>query len=151
MITLFRKYTAVTVIAVCAAVAMGSCQLETSGNGDLDGMWHLVRVDTLATSGSADMGSEKIYWSFQMRLLQLDDKAQRYHSILFRFDHSGGMLRLYNPYVYDRENGDYILTDVEMLLPFGINSLDEVFTVESLKNGKMILRGDELRLSFVKY
>lgn len=151
MIVHFRRYIAIAVVAVCAAVTVSSCQLDMSDNGDLDGMWHLVRVDTLATSGSADMGSEKIYWSFQMRLLQLDDKSLENPSILFRFDHSDGMLRLYNPYVYDRENGDYILTDVNVLFPFGINSLDEVFTVESLKSSRMILRTDELRLSFVKY
>ena len=52
-----------------------SCELETSNNGDLDGMWHLVRVDTLSTSGVKYMEDDKIYWLFQFKLLQLEDKS----------------------------------------------------------------------------
>ena len=28
-----------------------SCDIESSKNGDLDGFWHLERVDTISTSG----------------------------------------------------------------------------------------------------
>ena len=61
--------------ALLAAVLVCSCEIEMSGNGRLDGMWHLVSVDTLSTSGVRDMSEERIYWSFQNRLLELDDKS----------------------------------------------------------------------------
>lgn len=127
-----------------------SCELETSGNGDLDGMWYLVSVDTLATSGSKDMDGTKIYWLFQSKLLQLEDKSGGNSSILLRFEHKDGTLRLYNPYRYDRENGDQPLDDVGPLAPFGVNALEENCDVEKLNGSKMILKTATLRLGFRK-
>ena len=127
-----------------------SCELETVGNGKLDGMWHLVSVDTLLTDGRTDMSGERIYWSVQQRLLLAEDKSGQYANVLFRFKHSDGKLRLFDPYFYDRENGDKPITDVFMLTFFGINSLDETFTIESLDGSRMVLCSPELRLSFRK-
>lgn len=137
-------------LILLAAVMSASCDLETSPNGDLDGMWHLVAVDTLSTVGTKQMDEKKIYWSFQNKLLQLDDKEGMLNSILFRFEHSGDTLRLYSPYIYDRINGDVVLTDVIMLMPFGVNALDETFSVETIDGGKMVLRSEDLRLRFRK-
>lgn len=90
-------------IAFVVSMMFGACEIRTLDNGDLDGIWHLTRVDTLATSTTADLGNERIYWSFQARLLQLDDKSGMHQSLLMRFEHNGATLRLYDPYVYDRE------------------------------------------------
>ena len=136
--------------ALLAAVLVCSCEIEMSGNGRLDGMWHLVSVDTLSTSGVRDMSEERIYWSFQNRLLELDDKSGVNHSVLYRFELSDGILNLRDPYIYDRENGDKPLTNIIMLVPFGINELEENFTVEGLGHGKMVLRSEYLRLKFRK-
>ena len=35
------------VLTICMALV--ACDIETSGNGDLDGFWQLRQVDTLAT------------------------------------------------------------------------------------------------------
>lgn len=137
-------------IVMAAAVLMCSCELDTSGNGDLDGMWHLTSIDTLSTSGVKRMNEDKIYWSFQYRLLQLEDKSGAAVRALLRFEHKNGTLRLYDPYIYDREDGDKPLTDSVMLAPYGINALEETFTVEGLSGNKMVLRTDKLRLSFRK-
>lgn len=136
--------------ALLAAVLVCSCEIEMSSNGRLDGMWHLVSVDTLSTSGVRDMSEERIYWSFQNRLLELDDKSGVNHSVLYRFELSDGILNLRDPYIYDRENGDKPLTNIIMLVPFGINELEENFTVEALGHGKMVLRSEYLRLKFRK-
>lgn len=135
---------------IAAVMSLCSCEIETSGNGELDGMWHLVSVDTLATSGVRDMTSDRIYWSFQNKLLELDDKTGANNSVLYRFEFSDGTLKLYDPYIYDRENGDKPFTNIIMLSPFGVNELEEDFTVESFSGSKMILRSDELRLKFRK-
>lgn len=135
---------------VTAVVWLCSCELETSGNGKLDGMWKLVSVDTLSTSGVRAMSGERIFWSFQHKLLQLDDKSGSCQSVLFRFEHNGGSLRLYDPYLYDRDNGDAPVTDTGALAPFGISSLEENYTVESLSGSKMVLRSENLRLNFRK-
>lgn len=144
-----RHYIGFMIFAVVTA-AFCSCELETSGNGDLDGMWRLAAVDTLETSGSKDMSGTKLYWSFQSRLLQLDDKGGKEPSVLLRFEHKDGTLRLYDPYLYDREDGDKPLDDVGRLAPFGVNALEENCAVESLGGSKMTLRTEKLRLSFRK-
>lgn len=128
-----------------------SCELETSGNGNLDGMWRLVSMDTLATGGSKDMDGTKLYWSFQNNLLQFDDKNMEYNSILFRFEHKDGTLRLYNPYIYDRDNGDKPVDDVGLLAPFGVNMLEENCEIELLNGSRMTLKTSVLRLCFKKF
>lgn len=138
------------IVILFACVFMCSCELETSGNGKLDGMWHLISVDTLKTSGVNNISHDMIYWSFQNKLLELDDKTGANNSVLFRFKMSDGVLKLYSPYIYDRENGDRPLTNIIMLSPFGVNKLNEDFIVEGLDGGKMILRSDRLRLKFKK-
>lgn len=138
------------IVILFTCVLMCSCELETSGNGKLDGMWHLISVDTLNTSGVNNISHDMIYWSFQNKLLELDDKTGANNSVLFRFKMSDGVLKLYSPYIYDRENGDRPLTNIIMLSPFGVNELNEDFIVEGLDGGKMILRSDRLRLKFKK-
>lgn len=144
-----KCYIVIFFIGVCMLFVC-SCELETSNNGDLDGMWHLVRVDTLSTSGVKYMEDDKIYWLFQFKLLQLEDKSGNKVSLLMRFEHKDNILRLYDPYIYDRTNGDKPLTDISLSAPYGVNSLEENFSIESLENGKMVLCTESLRLYFRK-
>lgn len=139
------------IFAAIIAIAVSSCELETSGNGDLDGMWRLTSVDTISTGRSRDMRDERIFWAFQNKLLELDDKAHGRQSVLFRFERNGGTLRLYNPYMYDRENGDKPADDVKNLEPFGVEALEVSYTVESLGGSRMVLRSENIRLQFRKF
>ncbi|MDO4160412.1 MAG: lipocalin-like domain-containing protein [Prevotellaceae bacterium] len=132
------------------AMIVWSCELETSGNGDLDGMWHLVRIDTLSTSGTNDLSNSLIFWSFQNKLMETSDKTKNNPNVLFRFDRTGTEIKFYNPYINDREDGDLLVVDPLTLSPYGINGLEETFTIESLSGSKMILSTSRLRLNFVK-
>lgn len=142
--------TILTMAAVVVAVV--SCDIETSGNGDLDGMWHLRTVDTLATAGSCDMKEHRIYWSFQHDLMKLDDLTGNNASLLMRFNNAGGKLILSSPYIYNREDGDEPMTEEQlpMLYPFGVHSLNETYDVIKLSGSSMILQSGTLRLSFKK-
>lgn len=135
--------------AVITAITT-ACSLESSDNGDLDGMWRLTAVDTLATNGTKDMEGTRLYWSVQAKLLQLDDKNNTNISLLLRFEHTGNTLRLYEPYIYNRLEGDKPLNDVTLLAPYGINALEESCEVEALSSSKMILKTPSLRLKFKK-
>ncbi len=137
-------------VSTFVAVMMASCELNTSDNGDLDGMWRLAQVDTLATSGVNRMEGEKKYWMFQYKLLQLEDKAGTMGSVLMRFEQNNGTLRVYAPYWYDREDGDRPLDDPSQMAPYGVNALEETFTIEALDGGRMVLSNGTLRLSFRK-
>ena len=138
-----------------AMALTGSCSIEMSGNGDLDGFWHLERIDTLDTGGTLSLADSLRFWAVQAKLLAWVDRGNAHHGGYFgylaRFDHSAGRLRVYQPYLNDRANGDIPVEDAAELAPFGVNALDETFTVEELSGSSMTLRSDVLRLWFRKF
>ena len=129
-----------------------SCDIETSDNGDLDGYWHLVRVDTLATGVSSDLSDTRVFWGVEMRLLQAvdHDHDTGHYGYLFNFEHKGQTLRLYNAHKHERAEGDILVEDVKVIAPLGINALDDIFTVETLNSCDMVLKDNVLRLWFKK-
>ncbi len=77
-----------------------SCDLETSSAaGDFNGLWHLIRIDTLATGGVLDLKNEKRFWAFQNKLMQGDDKSGNHDKILMRFNQTKTMLTLHTPLI----------------------------------------------------
>ncbi len=140
-------------LSLCAlgiVFALVGCDIETSHNGDLDGMWRLMAVDTLETGGRLELNEELRAWSFQNKLLELRDHTGPAGAFLLRFEHKNKTLRTYQPYVFNRETGDYPLENSAYMAPFGINELDETFTIEELSGTRMTLKGEQLRLSFRK-
>lgn len=144
------RYTFI-IIATAILASLASCTLETSDAGDYDGFWHLTRMDTIATGGVNDMSKEKIFWSFQNKLMEADDKSGAHQSILMRYEQTKTQLTLNTPYAYDRDNGDKLLADSTLLLPYGINKTEEKFDVVTLKGGKMVLQSEKLKLTFKRF
>lgn len=142
-------------LSVIAAVSMFcACDIETSDAGKFEGMWHLVRIDTLATGGVHDMSRERVYWSFQYKLMEADDRDNRYQSVLMRYSRRDGVLTLTNPFLYDREGGDKPINDETekyLLTPYGINGFTEDFQIVKVTGSKMQLQSSMLRLSFKKF
>ena len=87
-----RNFVLILLCAVATTFCLVACNIETSGNGDLDGYWSLRQIDTLSTSAAADVSERRIFWSFQHQLLQTDDRTNTYASCLFRFHHGDGVL-----------------------------------------------------------
>lgn len=140
------------IILILTISLFASCDgFQISRNGDLDGMWHLVKLDSLQNGKSIDYVHNGIYWSFQNDLLEVDDRNFEHPSYLLRFEHKNGTLRVSDPYRYDRENGDIKIEDDIELAPFGINGMVDNFKVESLSKNKMILQSETLLLNFKKY
>lgn len=144
------RRTFTTLITALAIYALSSCSIETSDNGDLDGFWHLTRVDTLSSGGVCDLSGKLVYWSIQMNLLNVTDYDVSNYGYLLRFKDENSTLRVYDPYTHDRSNGDVKVENPASLAPFGINALDETFTIENLSGSRMTLATEELRLSFKK-
>ena len=130
---------AITVITVC------SCTLETSSNGDLDGAWHLLRIN------DKDVEQPNIYWNIQGKMLELREKVSEHDAFILRFKHENGKLSLNNPYVYDREDGDKPLEDPTPLNYFGIYNLEETFDVITLTHSRMTLKSSTVKLDFRKF
>ena len=135
------------------ALLFSSCSLETDNDaGDLEGMWHLVRIEESVTNTHIDVSNEVIFWSFQAKLLQMEDKTGQHYSYLYRFRIDNDQLTLTSPYQFDRENGDRPLTAYESTLGlYGIKSLTSVFRIEKIDRRKMILNDGAVRLYFDKF
>lgn len=129
-----------------------SCELETSGNGDLDGFWHLVQVDTLQTGGVNDTSKDLFFWSFQVNLLEFSDRSYQIPIFMARFNHENGQLKVTQPCLYNRDEGNEMVTEenVKDISPYGLNALEETFRVEELSGSRMTLSNGTLRLYFKK-
>lgn len=129
---------------------LGGCEVRVSNNGDLDGFWHMEKVDTIATGGTLDLSQERRFWAFQVNLMTVSN-LQMGSTYVMYFDHSGGTLRAYNMHYNNRTEGDPPLEEVTEVNQFGLNALDETFQVESLSGSRMVLATDRLRLHFRKF
>jgi hypothetical protein len=135
-----------------------SCTLETDNTPEkLEGMWHLVGIESIMSTSSGedsvsvdDYSGRKIFWSFQAKLLELDDKNGLNASVLYRFEQNDTQLKLKSPYVYDRTNGDYELTDMGLLNFYGIQELTPVYTI-SVGSNSLTLSSNSRVLRFVKF
>ena len=125
------------------------CELETTDNGDLDGYWHLEQVDSLAGQRSVDYGQSNIFWSIQFELLQLSNLED--NTIIYKLVYDNRQLTLANPCMFDRADGDTLVTNVEVLRQYGVNALQENFKVVTLESRTMVLESPVLRLHFKRY
>ena len=130
-----------------------ACTLETDNDaGRMEGMWHLVKIESMTSAANEDLSEQVIFWSFQAKLLQLEDKTGQHYSYLYRFRIDNDQLTLTAPYQFDRENGDRPLTAYESTLGlYGIKSLTPVFRIEKIDRRKMILNDGTVRLYFDKF
>ena len=148
-----KRINILSLVLPLLALLFASCSLETDNDaGKMEGMWHLVKIESITTVASEDLSEQVIFWSFQAKLLQMDDKTGMHNSYLYRFRIGDNQLTLTSPYQYDRENGDRPLTAYESTLGlYGIKSLTPVFRIEKLDRRKMILNDDSVRLYFDKF
>lgn len=153
-----KKHIITMIIAVLALV---SCDIETSGNGKLDGFWHLERVDTLASGGSMDLSSEHIFWGVQYNLISADDTENgSYGSYYMRFRQTSDSLYITSVYANhwhednatDSIGGDVPVVEINNdIRHFGINDIPEQFAKEKLDGSKMVLRSKLLRLTLRRF
>lgn len=131
-------------------LCFSACTLESDSKaaGDLAGMWHCVYIE----KGAASVGlkDQKVYWSFQGNLLLLEDKAGNHSRILYHFTKNGNTLELKEPYRYDRENGDELLTTPSLLSFYGIDTLAITFTIQQSEN-TMALVSNNVTLHFKRF
>ena len=136
-------------LCLLTLLLMVSCELETSSNGDLDGLWHLCSIET--ADSVQDISDKTIFWAVQVKLLSVRGAGTEY---LLRFHLTDDSLLVRDPYVSDRFHqmgNDSLVTDPAGLYPYGIFHLQEHFKVERLTNRRMTLKSDKARLRFKKF
>lgn len=123
-----------SVVALC----LSSCETDAiDGDGHVEGFWHLERIETLAadsagtvrTVAEADVSDKLVFWSFQHRLLELDDKADATDRILCRFTADNGTLTIGDTYV-PTYGADSIVSDASILARYGMTHLHQTLQVQ---------------------
>ena len=147
-----KSFLAIISIAI-AGLVTDSCD-KTPINGNLDGMWQLMRVEDNGIS--TDVSTTQHYMCVQLHLIQLTKYGDFHTGIFCHFDHKGKTLRLYD--FYDRTHyvgnniKDEKLTDASTLWPWGIYLLDTMFQVNKLTEDALILQDPTGRvLTFRKF
>ena len=148
-----KRIKILSIVLPLLALLLSSCSLETDNDADrMEGMWHLVKIESTTGVASEDLSEQGIFWSFQAKLLQMEDKTGNHNSYLYRFRIDNDQLTLTSPYQFDRENGDRPLSAYESTLAlYGIKSLTPVFRIEELDRRKMVLNDGSVRLYFDKF
>ena len=146
-----RSPIAPKLLLLLSCLFITSCEIEMTDNGKLDGNWQLRQIDTLATNGTCDMSYSSIYWGMENNLLQVRDIDDNNLRILFRFNHQGDSLFIFDPYhVITKDELEPVESD-SLLLPLGISQTEEHFLIEQLSNGNLTLKSPIYRLRFRKY
>lgn len=136
---------------VAAAFGFASCDgLEMSQNGKLEGYWHIVEIDTLATGGVRDMSKSTLFLGVQMQLMSFYDSSATIANLFSHFEKGESTLRIYDFYRDDRLAGDHQETNIQATRQYGINNLNETFVIEHLSSKRMVLRSNTLRIKFIK-
>jgi hypothetical protein len=148
-----KKQLAVAAFLACAVFVVGGCSvIDHPNNKKQDGYWHLVKVDTLETGGVKDFSNDLIFWSIQARLMTVNDRSETSTTgqgfVMHMTIKNKTSIHIYDIRYHAKADGDPEVTNVDELRPFGINQLDETFTIESVSGSKMILKDDMLRLYF---
>ena len=142
-----KQYIIYILALVVASLSFQSCEFEASDNGDLDGNWQLVQIDTIATGGRNDVKSQQLFYSVQMKMLCLYAyNADAETNMFFHFEHTSDSLKLKSA-----RNDGKVIYSVASLRPYGINKEEEAFKVMLLNSEKMQLRSDSLLLTFRKF
>lgn len=144
-------------ISLIAVFVISSCSFETdtvSGDGDMEGMWHLERItktsrDSAGSETVVDLSKKRIFWSFQHKLLQLEDYDKPDTLILCRFNISGGKLSLSEFYL-DHNNSDSLTTNLSLLVPYGVNSVNPTYDY-TINGSNLTLRADSTTMSFKRF
>lgn len=113
-------------------------------NGHLDGMWQLMAIQDNAIGGVSDVKSSRLYYSFQLHLVQLNNGEAYAH-----FSHQNDSIVMYD--WYDGSVVNNKITDATILNKFGLYELRDSFKVEVLTREKMQLRSRKVTLSFRKF
>ena len=141
---------------IAAAATFCSCD-KVPINGDLDGMWQIMTIQT--PDGTRNVKSNQAYLSFQLHLSQwdMDHGSKRYYA---HFSHSNDSIIFYD-FKHDslhrsKADDNEEITNDEMtkekvLDAWGVHNLDARYHVQRLNGDELILERADTILFFRKF
>lgn len=144
-----KKIIGIGIFTLC--VLLNACEIHEYDNGDLQGFWHLESIDTIHSGGKNDLSQKRLYWTFESKLLELQDKDHHATDLFFLQEHDGDSLYLSKPFTTDNLHDDSYVTDSTVFLPYGITTSQEHFSIVSCHDDRLILRSSSLQLNLRKW
>ena len=144
-----KRIIGIGIFTLC--VLLNACEIHEYDNGDLQGFWHLESIDTLHSGGKNDLSQKRLYWTFESKLLELQDKDHHATDLFFLQEHDGDSLFLSKPFTTDNLHDDSYVTDSTVFLPYGITTSQEHFSIVSCHDDRLILRSSSLQLNLRKW
>lgn len=151
----------VTTVVAALLMSLASCEIETSDNGELDGFWHLERIDSLENGKTVDCSNQLIFWGVQLRLIEAKDMGNNSINHLYlRFEQTSDCLyinKVYENHWHEDNPNAEVGGDVPVEVAndetrhYGINNIPEGFLKERLDGSKMVLKSKMLRLTFRRF
>lgn len=144
-----RSFLYIALMVILFPCCFSSCEFEMSDNGVLDGLWQMTEMQKTGEEAK-DMRNTGTTWGFNFRLVELRSYTST-SSVLCRFEHKDGHLRIYEPRDQKHDESDVLITDATILNPFGLYTTSEDFQIEALTSSNLTIKSDKVRLKFRKY
>lgn len=141
-----------SILAACTLAWTTSCG-DYDINGDLDGMWHLRTVETLADNSVENVKEQCVYYSIQQNLISVKrlykpNSTEQYKQHIGRFVHTGDSLILHDFRVFQKES---IVATTEDLAPFYLVGTTSRYAIKKLNTDEMVLRTGLQEFTFKKF
>ena len=158
---LFIIHYSLFISVIASVIAMMSSCDKVPINGDLDGMWQLMSVQT--PDGTRATKSDRAYMCIQLHLSQWDHGGKRYYA---HFNHTGDSIFFYDFYHHSRHRSkaddnepityeEMTKTDPAEGWPlmdvWGIHNLDARYRVQTLNSDALVLEKADTVLTFRKF
>lgn len=133
-------------LLLSVSLSWTACETKYDANGDLDGMWQMLRwYDKQKAQVVADK-HDGIYYCVQLKLMKFVRNGSAVNYYLAYFSHRNDSLILGKIVHYPTDS----ICTASALQSFGVPA-NGAFRVDALTSDRMTLSTDEVELSFRKY
>lgn len=133
-------------LLISFAMSWTACDTKYDVNGDLDGMWQMLRWYDKQTAEVVADKQDGIYYCVQLKLMKFMKKGSPSNYYLAYFTYSKDSLVLGKIVHYPTDS----VCQPDILESFGVPS-DGRFHVDALSSERMVLSTDNVELTFRKY
>lgn len=129
-----------------------SCDKKWPINGNLDGYWQLMTVETKADGVKTDCN--RMYMGIQLHMIELKDLGGNgYKSFFgeFSYDEDQNIVVIKNLKGKSSTSDNGQLANIKDLNPYGINAQETIFKVVKADGKTLILESDYARLTMKSF
>ena len=123
-----------------------ACETKYDMNGDLDGMWQMLRWYDKQNAQEHTDKSKKIYYCVQLKLMKFQKAEAPMNYYLAYFTHRNDSLILGKVVHYPTDS----VCNFSALKTFGVPDNGK-FSIDALSSERMVLSTDSIELTFRKY